>query len=122
MNRIIISFKKSARELNPLCDVLFVPTMKGVKDDNGIPLLDKQILPILTDTFAKPVIGDHKFSIEQGMLCGMAQAPEEQGFTAARMLVKTMQGTPVSEIPITQNHLSRARCWQIPWVSIEDKF
>nr|WP_320193141.1 ABC transporter substrate binding protein [uncultured Desulfobacter sp.] len=100
--------KAMARELNPICDVLFVPTMKSVTDDNGTPLTDKQVVPILSNAFAKPIVGDHKFTIQYGMLCGMAQHIQEQGFTAAKMLIKAMQGTPVSEIPITQNHLSRA--------------
>ncbi|MCG8550519.1 MAG: hypothetical protein MI799_08985 [Desulfobacterales bacterium] len=96
-----------AKELNSLCDVLFIATMEGIKDHNGIPLPDNQILPVLINTFAKPVIGDHKFAIQQGMLCGMTQYTEEQGFTAARMLLKAMQGTPVSEIPITQNQMRK---------------
>jgi len=100
--------KAMAKELNSLCDVLFVPTMTGTKDDNGTPLSDKQVVPVITDIFAKPIVGDHKFIIQHGMLCGMAQHMEEQGFTAAKMLLKAMQGTPVSEIPITRNRLSRA--------------
>jgi len=95
--------RSMARELSSLCDVLFVPTMQGTKDDNGTPLSDKQVVPVLVNTFAKPVVGDHKHIIRYGMLCGMAQHTQEQGFTAAKMLFKAMSGTPVSEIPITCN-------------------
>ncbi|XPS84216.1 uncharacterized protein Dvar_22340 [Desulfosarcina variabilis str. Montpellier] len=37
----------------------------------------------------------------------MAQSVQEQGFTAAKMLLKAMQGTPVSSIPITRNQLGK---------------
>lgn len=95
--------KAMARELSSMCDVLFVPTMHGTTDDNGTFLSDKQVVPVLVGTFAKPVVGDHKYNIRCGMLCGMAQNTQEQGFTAAKMLLKAMGGTPVSEIPVTRN-------------------
>ena len=100
--------KAMARELNPLCDVLFVPTMQGIRDDNGDPLSDKHVLPILTGVFAKPVVGDRKNGIRYGMLCGMAQDVQEQGSTAAEMLLKAMGGTPVDRIPITRNRRGKA--------------
>jgi ABC-type uncharacterized transport system substrate-binding protein len=106
--KTLIETKAMAKELSGLCDVLFIPTMSGTKDDNGVPLSDRQLLPVVTDIFAKPVIGNQKFTIQYGMLCGMTQHPNEQGFTAAKMLLKAMQGTPIRDIPITRNRLSQA--------------
>ena len=97
-----------AKELRGLCDVLFIPTMNGIRDDNGNPLSDRQVLPVVTDIFGKPVIGEQKFVIQYGMLCGMTQHPDEQGFTAAKMLLKAMNGTPIQDIPITRNRISQA--------------
>ena len=34
----------------------------------------------------------------------MVKTGQEQGQTAAKMLLKAMQGTPLSEIPITRNY------------------
>lgn len=106
--KTLMETKAMAKELNELCDVLFIPTMNGTKDDNGVPLSDQQVLPVVTDIFAKPVIGDQRFTIQYGMLCGMTQHPDEQGFTAAQMLLRAMQGTPIRDIPITRNRLSQA--------------
>nr|WP_321396332.1 ABC transporter substrate binding protein [uncultured Desulfobacter sp.] len=106
--KTLMEGKAMAKELQGLCDVLFIPTMNGIRDDTGNPLSDRQVLPVITDIFAKPVIGDQKFTIQYGMLCGMTQHPDEQGFTAAKMLLKAMQGTPVCDIPITRNRLSQA--------------
>jgi len=100
--------KAMAKELRGLCDVLFIPTMNGIRDDNGNPLSDRQVLPVVTDIFGKPVIGEQKFVIQYGMLCGMTQHPDEQGFTAAKMLLKAMNGTPIQDIPITRNRISQA--------------
>jgi ABC-type uncharacterized transport system substrate-binding protein len=100
--------KAMAAELNPLCDVLFVPTLRGIRDDNGNFLSDKQVVPILTGVFVKPVVGGHKANIKNGMLCGMTQPGQEQGAVAAEMLLKAMAGTPVSEIPITRNRQNKA--------------
>jgi ABC-type uncharacterized transport system substrate-binding protein len=106
--KTLMEGKAMANELRGLCDVLFIPTMNGIRDDHGSPLSDKQILPVVTDIFAKPVIGAQRFTIQYGMLCGMTQHPDEQGRTAAKMLLKAMQGTPIRDIPITRNRLSRA--------------
>lgn len=106
--KTLVEGKAMANELRGLCDVLFIPTMNGIRDDDGSPLSDKQVLPVVTDIFAKPVIGDQKFTIQYGMLCGMTQHPDEQGFTAAKMLLKAMQGTPIQNIPITRNRLTQA--------------
>nr|WP_320191806.1 hypothetical protein [uncultured Desulfobacter sp.] len=37
-----------ATELNPLCDILFVPKLQGIRDDNGISLTNKQAVPGLS--------------------------------------------------------------------------
>ena len=100
--------KAMASEMNPLCDVLFVPTMQGTRDDNGNPLSDKQVLPLLAGAFAKPIVGDHRYIIRYGMLCGMAQITQEQGSTAAEMLLKAMAGIPVDRIPVTRNRMGKA--------------
>ncbi len=95
--------RKLIAGINQEIDIWYVPTMQGIKDDNGIPLTHKQIVPILADTFTRPLLGDHKDIIKYGMLCGMTLVGQEQGSTAAEMLLKAMTGTPISKLPITRN-------------------
>ena len=99
--------KEMIAEASQQSDVWYIPSIQGLKDDNGIPLTHKQIVPILTSTVAKPLIGDHKDIIKYGMLCGITLVGQEQGATAAKMLLQAMTGTPFSELPITRNLMGK---------------
>jgi ABC-type uncharacterized transport system substrate-binding protein len=89
-------------------DTLFVAAMAGVLDEAGKPLSEKDAVKIALKTYGnKPTIGAEDYIVKYGALCTVARVGEEQGSTSAQMLLKAMQGTPVSEIPITQNHKGR---------------
>lgn len=91
-------------ELRKHSDLLFVEAIDGIPDDNGKPLNTKQVTQILSKAFKKPIIGANRFQVEFGALCAVVKTGQEQGKTAAEMLLKAMQGTPISEIPITRNY------------------
>ncbi len=91
-------------DLRKNCDVLFVSSLAGIQDEKGKPLTDPECFSVIRKTFGKPIIGHNIYHVRFGALCGVSQSGAEQGETAARLLLKTMQGTPVSEIPITKNH------------------
>jgi ABC-type uncharacterized transport system substrate-binding protein len=91
------------KELSSQTDALFFETMEGIRDDSGKVYTDKEVVPILTEAFAKPVISNNLYHVEYGTLCAVIKTGQEQGQTAAEMLLKAMNGTPVSEIPITKN-------------------
>jgi len=93
-----------AEELKEQCDVIYMDSTTGIIDEKGNPLDNKEITRILEKAFSKPIIGGNKYHVEQGALCAVVKTGEEQGRTAAEMLLKTMQGAPVSEIPITRNY------------------
>ncbi len=93
-----------AKKLREQCDVLFLSTLQGIPDENGRHLDDKEIMPIVLNTYDKPAITDAGYRVKYGFLCAVQQSGREQGETAAKMLLKAMQGTPVSEIPITRNY------------------
>ncbi len=57
----------------------------------------------LIDKYHKPIIGANQYHVEQGALCAVVKTGQEQGRTAAEMLQKAMQGTPVEDIPVAQN-------------------
>lgn len=97
-----------ARELRPLCDVLYMPTIQGLKDDQGNALSEKDTVPVIGRAFVKPIVTGNNYSIKYGVLGGIVKTGQEQGVTAAKMLIKAMEGTPVSQIPITRNRLGKA--------------
>ncbi len=84
-------------------DALFFETMQGIRDDDGRIWTDKEIIPILAKIFGKPLISNNLYHVEYGTLCAVIKTGQEQGKTAAEMLLKAMLGTPVSQIPVTRN-------------------
>ena len=84
-------------------DAIYVDSLQGVLGPDGNPISNKEAFEILTSTFDKPIIGANRYHVEQGALCAVVKTGQEQGRTAARMLQKAMQGTPVVELPITRN-------------------
>ena len=97
-----------AKALKSQCDILYMPTMHGLKDAQGNPLPEKTIVQEIARTFGKPLISGNHYNIRYGMLCGVVKTGQEQGATASKMLLKAMAGTPVSQIPITRNRLGKA--------------
>jgi len=84
-------------------DALFLIAMEGLSDGSGSPLQEKDFYPKLAKIFSKPVIGLNEFNIRSGLLCAVVKSGQEQGATAAGMLLQAMRGAPVPMIPITTN-------------------
>jgi ABC-type uncharacterized transport system substrate-binding protein len=92
-----------SREFKSTCDVLFLEALQGVTDASGNPLPDSEVMPEVIKTFGKPTLGSNRYAVELGVLCAVIKTGQEQGRTAARMLLRAMQGTPVSQIRIERN-------------------
>jgi ABC-type uncharacterized transport system substrate-binding protein len=95
---------KKAEELKPQCDAIFIDLVRGIKDKDGKPLDESAAVPVLVKAFGKPVLTANSYMMKYGALCAVVKTGQEQGQTSAKMLMKAMQGTPVSQIPITKNH------------------
>lgn len=90
-------------ELREQCDLLFVETLLGLPDDQGKPLTDEELIPMIMKTFGKPTVGNNVYHVKNGLLCAVIKLGQEQGETAANMLLQAMQGAPLSQLPITKN-------------------
>lgn len=90
-------------ELKDRCDLLFMETFQGITDADGRPMEDKEIMPMLAHAFGKPVVGSNLYTVRYAALCAVVKTGREQGETAAKMLLKAMQGTHVDQIPIEFN-------------------
>ncbi|HAO21668.1 MAG TPA: ABC transporter substrate-binding protein [Desulfobacteraceae bacterium] len=95
---------ESVKDLKTKCDAIFVDILRGIKDKDGKPLDEDYIVPILAKTFGKPVLTANAYMMRFGALCAVVKTGNEQGETSANMLLKAMNGTPVSQIPITKNY------------------
>jgi ABC-type uncharacterized transport system substrate-binding protein len=90
-------------DLKMQCDALLMGPLGNLLDAEGNKLTDKDVYPVLTQTFGKPTLTIWAQIVPYGVLCAITDRGQEQGEVAAEMLLKAMQGTSVSELPITQN-------------------
>ncbi len=91
------------KELRDQCDLLFACALQGIPDKHGIPLSEKEVFSVIIKNFGKPIIGTNAYHVRYGGLCTVIHRMKEQGEIAAKMLLKAMQGTPVSEIQVTRS-------------------
>lgn len=84
-------------------DALFLIAMEGLASRDGKPLTEKESFAAISRAFGKPVLGINEFNVREGLLCTVAKTGEEQGGTAASMLLHVLGGTPVSSLPVTRN-------------------
>jgi ABC-type uncharacterized transport system substrate-binding protein len=90
-------------ELKTQCDALFMGPLGNLLDADGNKLTDEDVYPALAQAFGKITFTIWAQIVPHGVLCAITDRGHEQGSVAAEMLLKAMQGTPVSELPITQN-------------------
>jgi ABC-type uncharacterized transport system substrate-binding protein len=94
-------------EIKDTCDALFVTPMSGVPSRDGRPLSSKEVMPLLIKAYGKPTFSAISNDLKFGVLCSVSQTGQEQGSTAALMLLKAMRGTPVAALPITVNRFGK---------------
>jgi ABC-type uncharacterized transport system substrate-binding protein len=84
-------------------DALFYETMEGLPDEQGKPMHDKEVIPLFSEIFKKPIISNNLYHVEYGSLCAVIKSGQEQGEIAASKLLEAMQARPLSEIPVARN-------------------
>ncbi len=94
---------QDVKELAEKTDVLYIETLQGVTDAEGNPVPDSVAIPRAVKQFGKATVGANTYAVVLGVLCAVVKSGKEQGKTAAEMLLKAMEGTPVSGLGITFN-------------------
>jgi ABC-type uncharacterized transport system substrate-binding protein len=101
---------KSLGELDELddslrehCDTLFVDSVEGILGYEQEALNSKEVLKYLNQNYGGPILGGNRYQVEQGAWAAVVKTGQEQGETAAEMLLQAMQGTPVEQIPVVTN-------------------
>jgi len=105
--RTVKKLMAAGKKLKEQCDVIYMDSMEGIFDDKGKSLDNKEITHVLKKVFDKPIIGANQYHVKQGALCAVVKTGQEQGRTAAEMLLKAIQGTAVNELPVTRNYKGR---------------
>lgn len=88
-------------------DAIFIDSLEGIEDSAGRAKSNKEAFGILMDAFQGPIVGANRYHVDQGALAAVVKTGEEQGRTAAEMLLRAMQGTSIADLPITQNYRGR---------------
>jgi len=99
--------KQVVAGLDKESDAVFIDSVEGITDDSGKKLVNREVLSAISGNFAGPIIGANKYHVDQGVLSAVVKTGQEQGETAASMLLKAMQGEKLSAIPISQNYQGR---------------
>lgn len=95
--------KETVARYREKADALFFETLEGIPDEKGNPKNDREVIPILSKIFRKPIVSNNLYHVEYGTLCAVIKSGQEQGEVAASKLLEAMQTKPVSEIPIAKN-------------------
>jgi ABC-type uncharacterized transport system substrate-binding protein len=85
------------------CGVVFIDSLEGMRNANGDPMDNREALTLLRNYYKGPVVGGNRYQVEQGAWAAVVKTGQEQGASAAEMLLSAMRGTPVSAIPIIRN-------------------
>lgn len=96
---------RMAEEIKQQADVIHVEQVEGLKDRNGRPYSNKELISKIAGIFSpKPLICGQGSSVRYGCLCSVVESGSEQGATGAKMLLQILNGTPVASLPVTRNY------------------
>lgn len=99
----VADVKLAAKRLSETCHAVYVDGAAGIKSANG-SLSYRELFKEIALHFDGPIIGANSHHVESGAFSAVVKTGYEQGETAARMLLRAMKGTPVSEISVTRNY------------------
>ncbi|HTI99197.1 MAG TPA: ABC transporter substrate binding protein [Dongiaceae bacterium] len=84
-------------------DVVAFYTYHTVKKEAGGDSMDpKEVIAWTRDNLKKPAVGFLEFTIRDGLLCGIAESPEEHGHEAGLMAKGILAGKTAKDFPLIQ--------------------
>ncbi len=96
---------EEAKKLSKRSDAIFLEHFESLKDRHGKLHSHKEIvLKLLSVINNKPTACANDYTVKAGCLCSVIKTGYEQGAIAAKMVLKILQGTPISRVPITRNY------------------
>ena len=84
-------------------DALFIAATNGILDIDGRTLDNDQVTKTVAKFYHKPLIGANDFHVRYGVLCAVVKSGNAQGRISAEMLLKAIKGSPIKQLPITEN-------------------
>ncbi len=94
---------QTMEQLQSRVDAVLLLNLTGIVDMKGQALEAKEVIKRLVAAVPVPLIGANDWEVKAGVLCGVIQSDEEQGWLAAEMLVSIWQGTDLRDLPVIGN-------------------
>lgn len=108
MAKTLEQARRMTNELKDKCDLLYISAMAGILDESGKPIPEKEAVQLVLKSWGeRPTVATEEYNVKNGALCTVVRTGEEQGATAAKMLLEAMHGKPVEQIPIVQNRYGK---------------
>jgi ABC-type uncharacterized transport system substrate-binding protein len=101
--RSISELELIASQSEKSCDALYLESMGGIQDEQGQPMDYQAVSHRVSSLFHSPLLGGNRIHVESGALSAVIKTGEEQGQTAAEMLLKAIDSGGLTSLPVTQN-------------------
>lgn len=98
---------EQTRELRQKSDLLYIGSLEGIVDKEGVPMTDEVAIRAIAAEFNNPTFVDVGYRVQYGILCAVVQKGQEQGSLASDLMLRALSGTPFDQLPITQNRRGR---------------
>lgn len=99
----VAELEAMGKALRATCDVVFIDSLEGILGKDRNPLDNHQVLRVIDRVYGGPVLGGNRYQVEQGAWAAVVKTGQEQGETAAQMLLRAMRGESVARMPVTRN-------------------
>ncbi|MEW8692918.1 MAG: ABC transporter substrate binding protein [Candidatus Thiodiazotropha endolucinida] len=99
--------REIAGGLGKQCGAFYMDSLEGIVDDQDKPMVNRKILDFFKSLYSGPIIGGNRYHVEDGAVSAVVKTGQEQGEIAANMLLQTLQGRPVSDLPVARNYKGR---------------
>ncbi|MCK5915597.1 MAG: hypothetical protein KAG92_05620, partial [Deltaproteobacteria bacterium] len=94
-------------DLRDKADLLFLVALWGMADSDGRKLREEESIPQLVAAFGRATAAIGASVVRQGALSAVITNGREHGQRAANMLLQSMRGVPVDQLPMTTNTRGR---------------
>ncbi|GAB7080566.1 ABC transporter substrate-binding protein [Megalodesulfovibrio paquesii] len=80
-------------------DALALGLYNALQDEHGAVMAPEEVMAWTNSVNTLPTIGFSDIAMEHGLLCGILESGQEQGFLAGTMVQEVLAGVPAGQLP-----------------------
>ena len=85
-------------------DLLFLVSLWGMTGSDGKKVREEDAIPQLVEAFGQPTTAISASVVRGGALSAVITNAREHGERVANMLLQSMRGVPIAQLPVSRNH------------------